>query len=215
MATIAAPDLQQGRRTNGLYDRDFYTWSMQQAEALKRRDFAAIDWDNVSGEIEDLGVTQRNEWAAYCARAIEHLLKIQYWDRSTEWVLFHWSLEIENFRREMADLVRKNPGLKGRYAEMFEAAWKRGRADAVNKMTGYDVRRKTERKEKAAPKVERGKWNSALPKECPYRFEHVVAYNAATGLSIEEPIHEIWPPDVARILNVRLETDYPILHDYA
>ncbi len=201
-------------RPNSLYERDFYSWSMQQAEALKRRDFAAVDWENVSEEIQDLGVTQRNEWAAFCARVIEHLLKIQYWDRSTEWVLFHWAQEVENFRHEMAQIIDDNPGLKGQYDKMFAVAWKSGRRLALNRMTEYDVRRKSERKEKVTPKVERNKWDSILPKRCPYRFEHVTAYSTESDSSIKEPIREIWPPDIARILNVRLEADYRIFTDY-
>ncbi len=215
MATLVpSPEIQQDGQTNGLYERDFYSWSMQQADALKNRDFAAIDWDSVSEEIQDLGVTQRNEWAAFCARVIEHLLKIHYWDRATEWVLFHWAQEAENFRCEMAKLVGKNPGLKSKYAEMFAEAWVDGRRLAVQRMTEYDVRRKIERKEKFTPKVERNKWDSLLPRECPYRFEHITAYGVESDSAGKEPIREIWPPDVARILNVRLEADYPIFTHY-
>ena len=61
MATLVpSPAIQQDRQTNGLYERDFYSWSMQQADALKSRDFNAVDWDNVIEEIEDLGKTQQH-----------------------------------------------------------------------------------------------------------------------------------------------------------
>ncbi len=110
MATFApSPDTQQTPRPNGLYERDFYSWGLQQADALRRRDFSAIDWGNLIEEIEDLAKAQQHNWVAYCARAIEHLLKIDCWDRSTEWVLRHWSQEVENFRDEMAKLIKKTP----------------------------------------------------------------------------------------------------------
>ena len=41
------------------YYRDHFTWSMRQAEALRKRDLDAIDWENVSEKIEDFG---KGEW---------------------------------------------------------------------------------------------------------------------------------------------------------
>ena len=63
MATLVpSPAVQQDGQTNDLYERDFYSWSMQQADALKRRDFNAVDWDNVIEEIADLGARGRPLW---------------------------------------------------------------------------------------------------------------------------------------------------------
>ena len=63
MATLVpSPAVQQDRQTNDLYERDFYSWSMQQADALKSRDLKAIDWDNVIEEIADLGARGRPLW---------------------------------------------------------------------------------------------------------------------------------------------------------
>ena len=56
------------------------------------------------------------------------------------------------------------------------------------------------------------KWDGALPRECPYRFEHVTAYDPESDRA---PRKDIWPPAVAGILNDRLGRDYPILSDYA
>ena len=42
------PDQQQASETSSLHDRDFYTWAVQQAAALRRRDFSAVDWENVT-----------------------------------------------------------------------------------------------------------------------------------------------------------------------
>ncbi len=54
METVAGvPDTHQASERDNLYDRDFYTWAIHQADALKRRDFNAVDWENVIEEIED------------------------------------------------------------------------------------------------------------------------------------------------------------------
>ncbi len=228
MGTAAPnPAVQQPRERKSLYDRDFYSWSMQQAEALKRRDFNAVDWENVIEEIQDLGVAQKNSYEAYCARAVEHFLKIQYWKHSTRWVLEHWAEEIGNFRDEMADLIDKNPGLKGKYAEMFADAWKKGRRYAVKSLAKYDVQRirrhqgasKSTGEELAQPQEHPGymrqemrrKWDGILPQECPYRFAHVTAFDAKSD---RRPREDVWPPAVAKILNNRLEQNYPVLPDY-
>ncbi len=230
MATLApSPDKQQAHKPNALYERDFYSWSMQQADALKRRDFNAVDWDNVIEEIEDLAKAQRRSWRAYCARVIEHLLKIEYWDRSTEWVLGHWASEIIAFRREMATLIDDNLGLKGAYAEMFAKAWKIGRGYAIDKMVYSEEFLSREPADRSgrqplsdesiqpqkhhggAHKEWREKWGNILPEKRPYLFNHVTAYDAESD---DEPQWDTWPPNVARILNARLNRNYPILPDY-
>ena len=215
-------------KTSGLYDRDFYSWAVQQAAALQRRDFGAIDLENLIEEIEDLGASRRNEWETLCARLIQHLLKIEYRDRADEWVLERWEHEITGFRKNMAKLIKKNPGLQGVYGEMFAEAWADGRSLAADSLTDYAVdplcrKLKTlePRSEKAvqlaksisaAERDTRRKWNRDLPRECPYRFEHVTAFDAKTD---REPREDVWPPAAARILNDRLGTDYPLLSDAA
>ena len=212
MATLApSPEIRQDRQTSGLYERDFYSWGLQQADALRRHDFAAVDLENVIEEIEDLAKAQRRTWEVYCARNIEHLLKINYWDRSTEWVLRHWAQEIRDFRKQMSKLIEKNPGLKDACDEMFAEAWEDGRDYAVDRPAGYDERRKVEGKEPVSFKKERRKWDSILPRQCPYRFEHVTAFDAKTD---RRPREDVWPPAVARIFNARLDEDYPLLPDY-
>ena len=41
-----------------LYDRDFYTWCMEQARLVQERRFAELDIDNVVEELESLGKEQ-------------------------------------------------------------------------------------------------------------------------------------------------------------
>ena len=201
MATLVpSPAIQQDRQTNGLYERDFYSWSMQQADALKRRDFNAVDWENVIEEIADLGKTQQHNWEAFCARVIEHMLKIDYYREASEKVLEHWTREIRDFRQEMAELIDKNPGLKGQYAKMFAAAWERGRGYACRRLAEYDEDNDPQTTWKKAFR-ERGR---TLPAECPYRLEDVTAYNPRRD---REPDYDVWPPSVARVLNTRLDAD--------
>ena len=61
MKELAAQVEAGGAQGLGLYDADPWSWSQQQAEALRRRDLGAIDWDNVIEEIEDVGNRRDDE----------------------------------------------------------------------------------------------------------------------------------------------------------
>ena len=98
-----------------LYARDLYFWSREQAAALGRRDSGAIDWDNVTEEIESLGSEQEHRWTSLAARTVEHLLKIQHWHGAQASTLFKWRHEVRTWRSGMARVIRKNPSLQGAY----------------------------------------------------------------------------------------------------
>lgn len=53
---------------NELYWRDSSSWSLEQADALRRRDFDAVDWGNVKEEIEDLARSDARRLTSQYAR---------------------------------------------------------------------------------------------------------------------------------------------------
>ena len=62
-----------------LYDRDFYTWTIEQAAALRAAGAArTIDWYVVADEVESMGRSQVSELGSRCFRLLAHLLKWQY-----------------------------------------------------------------------------------------------------------------------------------------
>lgn len=120
MTTLAEPGPEQVPRSKSLYDRDVYSWTLQQSQALRRRDLKAIDWENVIDEIESLGRDLQHAWEDYCARVIELFLKIEHWDDSSSARdPQHWAAAAQGCRLEMGTLVDENPGLESRYAAMF------------------------------------------------------------------------------------------------
>lgn len=204
-ATLPERCLDSTGEAEALYHRDGFSWAMQQAAALRRRDAAAIDWDRVVEEIEDLGIRHKDRWTSLCARVVEHLLAIEHWESATPETLQHWVREALNFRLQMAKVLRRNPGLQGQRLEMFATAWEDGRSDAVSRLTDYEDPSLKQRKA-----IER-KWDRLrLPKECPYPVEHVAAYDPKRDRA---PDSEIWPAAVAVVLNQRLGANYPILSE--
>ena len=169
MGTLTAPRLQQAPEANALYERDFYSWTEQQAAALKRKDLAAIDWENVIEEIETLGRAEKSSLTSYYANAVEHLLKLQYrGPRQTDSVGV-WRASTSNARDGIEKVLRENPGLKGRRGEIFAAAWMDGRRAAINAFVRYDTESIADYgQHRLAVKRARRRWNEALPRQCPY-----------------------------------------------
>lgn len=201
--TVATPDASESG-TQSLYDADGWTWSVEQAEALRRRDYDAIDWDNVIEEIEDVGRRERDHWTSTCARALEHLLAIERCSSATDSALEHWITEAMCSRIHMARLITENPGLQSQYRHMFESAWMLGRQFTVSLLSGYDLH---ELETKRANWTLRRSWDDRLPEDCPYRLEDVAAFDPQRHRT---PDYDVWPPNVARVLNRRLGADYPV-----
>jgi hypothetical protein len=63
-----------------IYDEDFYAWTQEQAELLRRGPVAAnrFDYDLIAEEIEDLGCRELHSCQSLCEHIIEYLLKIEY-----------------------------------------------------------------------------------------------------------------------------------------
>src|SRR2546427_1392791 len=62
-----------------LYEVDSYTWALRQAGPLRERRAAALDWDNLAEEVEDLAGRHRDAITSYLARVLRHLWKLKFW----------------------------------------------------------------------------------------------------------------------------------------
>ena len=197
-------ELPRPRATSpGLYRGDFYTWARQQAEALRRRDPQAIDWDNVIEEIEGLASEQKTRWVSNCAQAVVHMLAIEHWKSGAPGTLRKWEKEVLGFRGAMADALDANLGLQGEYGEMLAMAWKTARREALGRLAGYSATAAGAEDDWPYRKA----WRAKLPEDCPYAVEHVAAYDPKRD---KEPREDVWPPAVAVRLNTVLGRDYKI-----
>jgi hypothetical protein len=62
----------------GLYEEDFYVWTLKQAELLRAGRFAELDLPRLIEEVEDLGTSQRNEVFSRSQQILQHFLKLQF-----------------------------------------------------------------------------------------------------------------------------------------
>jgi hypothetical protein len=92
-----------------LYERDYYTWALEQAQALRTRSSGALDWDNLAEEVAGLARTETRELKNRVEVLLVHLLKWRYQSakRSSS-----WRLTIREQRQRIAHLIDENPGLK-------------------------------------------------------------------------------------------------------
>ncbi len=188
-------------RAQRLYFEDPWTWSREQAEALRLRRFDTVDWPNVIEEIEDVGNRHSDAWTSYCRNVISHLLKMEHSAKREP--LDHWRKEVEAWRGEMFSKLRRHSGMKGRLGEMLAEAWNDGRRDAVTDLVEHGSPG-----DWATEKRMRRNWRVRLPAECPYALEDIAGYDPYdkdAGLR-----DDVWPAPVARAMNEELGADYPV-----
>ena len=199
MAGPAVLTTREGR----LYDTDPHAWAKHQVAAMRRQDWAGVDWENVVEEIDDVARRERGRWTNHCASAIDHLLAIEYREQARPEDLKTWRYEVEKERNHMADAVEDSPSLRSYFDEMFAKAWRRGRRRVLWRLTEYDSEGLGERMRTATRK----RWDRTLPKECPYSLERVAGL-AKRGAA--RPSVDVWPAGVAEKLNAELGARYPV-----
>ncbi|MEI6327856.1 MAG: DUF29 domain-containing protein [Pseudanabaena sp.] len=111
-----------------LYEQDFYTWTHQQSELLRQRQFHQLDLSHLIEEITDLGNRHYDQLESRFIQLIAHLLKwqVQHWRRSNS-----WRATIRVQRTSIDKLLRRNPGLKSRIDEALIESWNEARDLAI------------------------------------------------------------------------------------
>jgi hypothetical protein len=106
------------------YDTDFYAWTRQQAEALRAKDWAAVDVTHVAEEIEDLGHEQRHAVRSHLRVLLWHLLE---WACQPAHRSPSWRTSIINARAEIADRLDDYPSIRPHVPALLAAAYPRAR----------------------------------------------------------------------------------------
>ena len=133
------------------YERDFYSWSLEQARLIREGRTEALDRDNLAEEIESQAREQFNKLVGALRVAMLHMLK---WDHQPARQSRSWMLSIKQARLDIADVLDDNPGLKPRVAEAIVRAYRGARIDAA-KETGLD--------------------EAEFPDACPYSFDDITS----------------------------------------
>jgi hypothetical protein len=137
---------------SSLYDEDFYAWTQEQAELLRRvrPGDNQLDIELIAEEIEDFGKSELRAAQSLCEHIIEHLLKLEY--SGLEQPAKHWRDEI----------VERRVQLEGTLTRSIVAK--------LDLPTRYRVAlRLLRRLEDDVPGL-----LSRVPAECPYSLEQIL-----------------------------------------
>jgi len=135
-----------------LYDEDFYAWTQEQAELLRRLPAVStrLDAELIAEEIEDLGKSELHTVQSLCEHIIEHLLKLEY-AGLTEPVR-HWRQEIVEWRLQLERKQTRSIIAKLDLADRYRSALRLLR-DLEQDVPGLMAR---------------------LPAECPYSLDQIL-----------------------------------------
>lgn len=97
-----------------LYEADYYGWTQDTSERLRRGEFSEIDVSSLVDEVEDLGKRERSALESRLAVLICHLLK---WDCQPAKRSRSWQAIIELQRSKVQKLLKQSPSLKPFAAE--------------------------------------------------------------------------------------------------
>ncbi len=145
-------------RREDLYAEDFYAWTQDQAEALRRlakeRWNGPLDLAHLAEEVEDSGHEVRNAVRSHLRRLIEHCLKLEH-AKATD-PRSGWMRTVADTRDEIADRL---------------APTRRRDVEANLQRLYAQARRKA-----ALGLVEHGEPQAAdaLPHECPYSLDQLL-----------------------------------------
>jgi hypothetical protein len=92
-----------------LYETDYLSWIEATADALKRRDYGAIDWENIIEEIEDMGRRERQSLESNLVVLLLHLLK---WQFQPDHRRGSWESSILEHRRRIRRAIQASPSLR-------------------------------------------------------------------------------------------------------
>src|SRR5437763_8755035 len=136
-----------------LYDEDFYAWTQEQAELLRRGSAAAnhLDLELIAEEIEDLGKSELHTVQSLCEHIIEHLLKLEYSGLADP--IRHWRQEVTEWRIQVEKRQTRAIMARLDLPERYRTALRLLR-DVENDVPGFIAR---------------------LPAECPYSVDQILS----------------------------------------
>jgi hypothetical protein len=134
-------------------EEDFHGWLLDQAAALRARDYEALDYEHLAEELESMGSQERRTLGSNLKNLLLHLLKFEYQPEEVQ--RFHsWRTSVNEAREQIADILEDSPGIfQGKRDEVLAKWYERARRKAAD---------------------ESGLPLSTFPKECPWTYEQAM-----------------------------------------
>jgi Domain of unknown function DUF29 len=101
------------------YDRDFYAWTLVQAEALRAKDWQALDLEHLAEEIEALGKSDRRALQSHLRILLLYLLKVAHQRQPR----LSWLRSIRNSREAIELVLGDSPSLRRDLPDSLVLQW--------------------------------------------------------------------------------------------
>ncbi|WOG29819.1 DUF29 domain-containing protein [Endozoicomonas sp. 8E] len=153
---------------SNLYETDYQQWLSNQVALLRNHHFDQLDLENLLEDLE-LGIESKvDNLERFLTNLILHLLKCDYQTTvlrdsvATERVINGWLNSIDNARREINKLMRKNACLERRVEGALNGAYPDAKEGAIGEMNRHIPTK--------CPKLD----NSSFPDTCPWSYEKLM-----------------------------------------
>ena len=110
------------KKAQPAYEKDFYAWTIHNAQLLKSGKLSDIDVEHIAEEIESMGKSEKRELLNRLAILLTHLLKWKYQPAKQS---KSWELTIKEHRFELNDLLLDSPSLKAMLLKQFSHAYQK------------------------------------------------------------------------------------------
>jgi len=112
-------------------ETDFHGWLLDQAAALRARDYESLDWDHLAEELELMGARERRELRSELKILLLHLLKLKF--QPDQLHRHHsWRNSIVEAREQISDITKDSPGIfQGKRDEVLADVYVRARDKAA------------------------------------------------------------------------------------
>ncbi len=118
---------------SSLYDVDFYAWTSEQAEVLRKAAHGGsnepLDFENLAEEIESLGKSDKRALKSEISRIIHHLVKLQYSPVSDP--RGGWYRTIDEAREQIERILEDSPSLRAEVSLLADAEMGRAKRAAI------------------------------------------------------------------------------------
>lgn len=114
------------------YETDFFAWTRETAEKIRKGDFSTIDLEALAEEVEDLGRHDRREIRSRIKQILIHLLKWRFQPGyRRDFGESSWRTSIQNQRGELLDVLEESPSLRRFLPDSIAEAYPKAVAGAA------------------------------------------------------------------------------------
>lgn len=116
-----------------LYQQDYNLWIEKTIKLIQEKNFNAVDWENLTEELDSLGKSDKRELRNRLIVLLEHLLKLAYWNLERENNQRGWRTTIREQRRQIKVLLDDSLSLQPFIEDIFAECYLIAREEIIEK----------------------------------------------------------------------------------